>query len=109
MANYCHLEISRKALRKESYLSEALEVVGSVYEELMNRDHSGLRNSRAWKRAIIGHLQRRVTKYIFLEQKVGKVGNKNRKIGWDQIVKDLESQVRVFGFVFKIRVLKRHK
>ena len=50
-----------------------------------------------------------MTKYIFLEQKVGKVGNKNRQIGWVQIVKDLESQVRVFGFVFKIRVLKRHK
>ena len=46
MANYCHLEISRKASWKESYLSKTLEVVGSVHEELMNRDHSDLRNSK---------------------------------------------------------------
>lgn len=40
------------------------------------------------------------TRYIFLELNVGKVGIKNRKIGWAQVVKDLDASLSL-DFFFK--------
>lgn len=51
----------------------------------MNRDHSGLRNSKSMEKRNYRALTEK-RKSIFLEQTIDKFGNKNRKIGWTQIV-----------------------
>lgn len=62
-----------------------MKVLGFVLKELMNRDHSGLRNSKSMEKRNYRALTEK-RKSIFLEQTIDKFGNKNRKIGWTQIV-----------------------
>lgn len=77
-----------------------MKVVGFVHEELMTRDHSGLRNNKGLGERNYRTLTEK-NKSVFLEQRFDKVRNKNRKIGWSQIVKELECYIKMLRFFFK--------
>lgn len=83
-----------------------MKVVGFVHEELMTRDHSDLRNNKGLGERNYRTLTEK-KKSVFLEQRFDKVRNKNRKIGWSQIVKELECYIKVLRFFLKVRVLVR--
>lgn len=74
-----------------------MKVVGFVHEELMTRDHSDLRNNKGLGERNYRTLTEK-NKSVFLEQRFDKVRNKNRKIGWSQIVKELECYIKMLRF-----------